>query len=97
MQALEGVDILVSRVNTIEEALEDPQVAHNEMIVELRHPAYGLVRTVGIPIKLDGTPGTLRRPPPQLGEHTAEVLEDLGFSAGEIAEMLSPASEARSR
>jgi formyl-CoA transferase len=94
VQALEAVDILVSRVNTIEEALEDPQVAHNEMIVEMRHPAYGLVRTVGIPIKMDGTPGTLRLPPPRLGEHTAEVLKELGFSAGDIAEILSPASEA---
>ena len=95
--ALESVDILVSRVNTLEDALDDPQVAHNEMVVEMRHPAYGLVRTVGIPIKMEGTPGSLRLPPPLLGEHTAEVLEDLGFSAGEIAEMLSPASEARSR
>jgi len=97
VQALESVDILVSRVNTLEDALDDPQVAHNEMVVEMRHPAYGLVRTVGIPIKMEGTPGSLRLPPPLLGEHTAEVLEDLGFSAGEIAEMLSPASEARSR
>ncbi len=97
VQALEAVDILVSRVNTLEDALDDPQVAHNEMIVEMRHPDYGLVRTVGIPIKMRDTPGSLRLPPPRLGEHTAEVLEELGFSAGEIAEMLSPASEARSR
>ncbi|MGH2361416.1 MAG: CaiB/BaiF CoA transferase family protein [bacterium] len=97
VQALEAVDILVSRVNTLEDALDDPQVAHNEMIVEMRHPAYGLVRTVGIPIKMEDTPGSLRLPPPLLGEHTAEVLEELGFSSGEIAEMLSPASEARSR
>lgn len=97
VQALEAVDILVSRVNTLEDALDDPQVAHNEMIVEMRHPDYGLVRTVGIPIKMEDTPGSLRLPPPRLGEHTAEVLEGLGFSPGEIAEMLSPASEARSR
>jgi crotonobetainyl-CoA:carnitine CoA-transferase CaiB-like acyl-CoA transferase len=97
VKALEAVDILVSRVNTLEDALDDPQVAHNKMIVEMRHPDYGLVRTVGIPIKMEDTPGSLRLPPPRLGEHTAEVLEGLGFSAGEIVEMLSPASKVPTR
>ena len=89
--ALESVDILVSRVNTLAQVLEDPQVAHNEMVVEMRHPAYGSVRTVGIPLKLDGTPGSLRLPPPLLGEHTQQVLQELGFAPDEIAELTNPA------
>jgi crotonobetainyl-CoA:carnitine CoA-transferase CaiB-like acyl-CoA transferase len=48
------------------------------------------MRTVGIPLKLDGTPGTLRLPPPLLGEHTTEVLEEIGFTADQIAELTSP-------
>ena len=40
--------------------------------------------TLGIPVKLSGTPGAIRRPAPQLGEHTAEVLREAGFSDAEI-------------
>ncbi|HEU5299711.1 MAG TPA: CaiB/BaiF CoA-transferase family protein [bacterium] len=95
--ALEAVDILVSRINTLGEALEDPQVAVNRMVVEMRHPAYGAIRTVGIPVKLEGTPGSVRLAPPRLGEHTAEVLGEVGFSAEEIAELTGPAAGARTR
>ncbi len=72
--ALEAVDILCVRVSTLAEALADPQVEHNDMIVEMHHPEAGLIRTVGIPVKMSATPGSLRMAPPQLGAHTREVL-----------------------
>ena len=87
--ALESVDILVAPVNDIETALNDPQVANNQMVLEMRHPDLGAMRTVGIPVKLEGTPGSVRRFPPRLGEHTQEVLSALGFSADEIARLVS--------
>jgi len=58
------------------------------MLAELEHAAIGPMKMLGIPVKLSDTPGTLRMPPPQLGEHTQRVLErDLGFTSTAIAEL----------
>ena len=76
-------------VNDIESALNDPQVAHNQMVLDMRHPDLGAIRTVGIPVKLEGTPGAVHRPPPRLGEHTREVLQEFGLSKNEIDALAS--------
>ena len=67
-------------VRTLAEALEDPQIAAREMVVELAHPQLGPIRSLGNPIKLSRTPPVLDRPPPSLGQHTAEVLDALGLA-----------------
>ena len=55
------------------------------MVLEIRHPEIGSIKTVGIPVKLEGTPGDVRRAPPKLGEHTREVLGSLlGLGDGEL-------------
>jgi crotonobetainyl-CoA:carnitine CoA-transferase CaiB-like acyl-CoA transferase len=61
----------------------DPQVQHQEMVLELEQPA-GKVKTLGFPLKLSETPAALHSPAPQLGQHTEEILQRIGYSAAEI-------------
>ena len=78
LQRLERVDILCAPVLSIGEALESEQVAASQMVLRMDHPA-GEVTTLANPVKLSGTPASVRRRPPQLGEHTREVLAELGL------------------
>jgi crotonobetainyl-CoA:carnitine CoA-transferase CaiB-like acyl-CoA transferase len=57
------------------------------MIVEIHHPQHGVVKQFGQPIKLSETPGSVRTAAPAAGEHTDQVLRELGLGAGEIAAM----------
>jgi formyl-CoA transferase len=92
IDGLESVDILCSRVNSIDEILIEPQVADNQMVIEIPHPDLGPIKTVGIPVKLEGTPGSVRLAPPRLGEHTHQVLTELGFGPDEITAMVDDTS-----
>ena len=74
-------------INTYPEALADPHTLARGMVVDLVHPGAGPVKALGIPVKLSDTPGAVDRPAPILGEHTAEVLGELGYSATEQAEL----------
>ena len=67
------------------EVMEDPQVRHREMVVELEHPRAGRIRVNGVPLKFSDTPGGVVSPPPTLGEHSEAVLRDIGCEAPEIA------------
>ena len=66
------------------QVFSDPQVLAREMLVELPHPEIGTFKTTGLPVKLSQTPGAIDRPPPLHGEHSDEILEDLGLSADEV-------------
>lgn len=74
-----------SPVNSVEDVLNDPQTMARDMIVDLEHPLYGHFKVPGIPIKLNDSPGSIRRPPPALDEHRAEILRELDESLGNAA------------
>jgi crotonobetainyl-CoA:carnitine CoA-transferase CaiB-like acyl-CoA transferase len=74
---LTAAGVPVGPVKTYDEVFIDPQATAREMVAEIDHPAAGVMRTLGIPVKLSQTPGALRRPAPLLGEHTEEVLAEL--------------------
>jgi formyl-CoA transferase/CoA:oxalate CoA-transferase len=68
----------------IDEVFQDPQVLHQEMLLEMDHPRAGKIKTLGFPVKLSQTPAQLKGPPPYMGQHTEEVLQELGYSPREV-------------
>ena len=78
-----------SVVNEIDEIYEDPQVVANEMVTQFEQPGQGMVEAVGRPFRLGATAALPwhRRPAPHLGEHTEEVLLELGYSRAEVVAM----------
>jgi crotonobetainyl-CoA:carnitine CoA-transferase CaiB-like acyl-CoA transferase len=81
--------IPVGAINDIGQVIDHPQVKARGAIVEVDHPRAGRVGMAGMPVKLGGTPGSIRSPSPALGEHTAQTLETLlGMGAEEIGALM---------
>lgn len=85
LEFLRAADIPCAASGTVEEYLDDPQVVANGMLIEVEQPGVGTVRQMGVPVRLERNPGEIRGPSPELGEHTAEILSGLGYSAQHIA------------
>ena len=85
LAALEAAKVPSGPINDLADVFADPHVQAREMTVRLPHPLAGQVDLVASPMKLSATPVQYRRPPPLLGEHTAEVLREFGVDAAELA------------
>jgi crotonobetainyl-CoA:carnitine CoA-transferase CaiB-like acyl-CoA transferase len=73
----EGGDFIFTIVNRVDDLPDDPQVRANDYVVDFEHPQYGNIQVVGMPVRLSETPGQVRMPAPEFGQHTEEILTEL--------------------
>ena len=85
LESLEAARVPCGPINDLADVFADPQVREREMTVRMPHPLAGSVRLVASPMKFSATKVQYRRPPPLLGEHTAELLREFGLSDAEAA------------
>ncbi|MCU4975449.1 CoA transferase [Halobacteria archaeon AArc-m2/3/4] len=87
LEKLLEADIWAAPVQDFDDVNKNPQVEHNEMLLELEHPNGGTFTTTGFPVDHSATPAKIRQHPPVAGEHTDEILEELGYDERDRAEL----------
>ncbi|MCH8949309.1 MAG: CoA transferase [Chloroflexi bacterium] len=87
MELLKAADCICGPVATYDELLDDPQVRANEYIVEVDHPTQGRLPVVGAPWRFSETPAEIAAAAPELGQHSEDILQELGYTWEQIAEL----------
>lgn len=87
LRILKEHKLICAPIQTIPDLLSDPQVMENEYIIDYEHPVLGRIQTVGFPWSFSATPASLRLPAPELGQHTEEILLELGYSWNDIGNL----------
>ncbi len=89
LELLDAAGVVAGPIYNMEQVYQDPQVLAREMLVDTEDPELGTIHNIGVPVKLSATPGSIRRRAPSLGEHSAEILMEHGFSHSEVAGLLA--------
>lgn len=84
LETLRAAEVPVGKINSVSEALADPHLLERHFIVELEHPSLGMLRSLATPVHMSMTPLRYERHPPLLGEHTEQILGELGYSSEKI-------------
>jgi crotonobetainyl-CoA:carnitine CoA-transferase CaiB-like acyl-CoA transferase len=84
---LEAAEIPCGAIADVVAAFHSDEAAALDMLVEVEHPALGVLRQAGIPLRFERTPGAIRSAPPLLGEHGEAILAELGYDAAAIADL----------
>jgi crotonobetainyl-CoA:carnitine CoA-transferase CaiB-like acyl-CoA transferase len=87
LERLEAVGVPAGPILTYDEVFADPHVRERHMVAEVEHPRVGRIRVPGVPVKLSATPPGIRSAAPTLGQHTEEVLRELGYDAAAIRDL----------
>ena len=89
LQMLDEAGVVAGPIYNMEQVYNDPQVLAREMLVDIHDPELGTIHNIGVPVKLSATPASIRHRAPALGEHSAEVLLERGFTQGDVDALLS--------
>ena len=92
LEMLQKAGVVAGPINNMDQVYKDPQVLARKMLVELEDPELGTIHNIGIPVKLSVTPGRIRTRAPMLGEHSAQVLLEQGFSQAEVDKLVAAGS-----
>jgi crotonobetainyl-CoA:carnitine CoA-transferase CaiB-like acyl-CoA transferase len=84
LERLEEAGVPAGRINSVPEALGDPQAEARGMVIDVVHPRAGATKALGPVVKLSATPAAVRRPAPTLGQHTDEILAELGLASAHL-------------
>jgi crotonobetainyl-CoA:carnitine CoA-transferase CaiB-like acyl-CoA transferase len=80
-------DFIFTHVNSVHDLPDDPQVKANDYVVDFDHPQHGTIQMLGMPVRLSETPGQVRTPAPEFGQHSEEILLELGYDWDAISDL----------
>ena len=89
LEIMLGLDIWCAPVREQDEVADDPQVRHLGAFTEIEHPRAGSVKVTDVPFRMSATPGAIRRPAPLTGQHSREILRELGYSGTALEELFA--------